>query len=56
MLPDSSGEHQRVEAVECGAQRADGLAQLIAEHVDGLGGVGIVLPPVQQGLQIGADA
>lgn len=56
MLPDPPGEHQRVEAVEGGAQRADGLAQLIAEHIDGLSRMGIVLPPLQQGFQIRADA
>src|SRR5262249_29967645 len=45
-LADPPREYERVQTAEGSGQRADGLAQLIAKHVDGLGCMGIVRPLV----------
>src|SRR5262245_56379355 len=47
MLTDSPREYECVQTAEDSCQRADGLAQLIAKHVDGLGSMGVVRPLVQ---------
>src|SRR5262245_2150268 len=46
MLADPPCEHERVQAAEDSCQRADGLAQLIAKHVNGLSRIGVVRPLV----------
>ena len=54
-LADPPREYECVQTVEDSRQRADSLAQLRAKHVDGLGGMGIVPPLVQQGFHVRAD-
>src|SRR5215470_2457839 len=47
-LTDPPCKHERVQTAEDSGQRADGLAQLRAKHVDGLSRMGVVRPLVQQ--------
>ena len=52
LLADAAGEHERVEPAEHRRQRADVLAGLVAEDVDGERGTPIPLPPLQQRLHV----
>src|SRR5436190_23699863 len=53
-LPDSSGEHQGIEAAQRRRQCSDGLAQLITEQFHRLSGMWVACPLVEQGLHVRA--